>query len=145
MGAPTVDDDDTSPPAGTAALWDDVAYIARVTQARLARGMTIAELARQTGRSPAYFRARPGKSRQTGEVLTLSAVLQVSPGYLMGLEGYRDPKAVRRLRAFADITAHVFCAMARADGDVTVDEAVALLHRLLKEERTFKAAQNDPL
>jgi transcriptional regulator with XRE-family HTH domain len=133
MDAPTGDDDKL--PAAMATLWDDVGYIARVTEARLARGMTIAELCRRTGHSPAYFRARPGKSRQTGEILMVAEVLEVSPGYLMGLEGYRDPKATRRLRDFADVTAHLFCALARSERDVSQDEIVALLQMLLKEER----------
>jgi len=136
MDAPTGDDDDT--PAAMATLWDDVGYIARVTEARSARRMTIAELAKRTGHSPAYFRARPGKSRQTGEILMVAEVLEVNPGYLMGFEGYRDPKAARRLRDFADVTAHLFCALARSERDVSQDEIVALLQMLLKEERQLK-------
>jgi len=132
----TTGEHDTSPSA--ASLWDDVGYIARVTEARLARRMTIAELCRRTGHSPAYFRARPGKSRQTGEILMVAEVLDVHPGYLMGFEGYRDLSAIRRSRSFADVTAHLFCAVARSERDVSPDEIVALLQTLLKEERLLK-------
>jgi transcriptional regulator with XRE-family HTH domain len=114
-----------------AAIWDDVAYIGRVTRVRLARKMTIAELARRTGRSPAYFRARPGKSRQIDDIFAVAAVLEVSPGYLIGLEGYRDSQ-IRRVRAFADIAAHLLCAVTR-ERDITPDEIIEVLRPLMKE------------
>jgi transcriptional regulator with XRE-family HTH domain len=137
MDAPT-GDDDGSETASATTFWDDVGYITRITQARMARGMSLTELCKRTGRSPAYFRARPGKSRQTGEIFMVAEVLEVSPGYLMGLEGYRDPREIRRLRDFSDISAHLFCAFARAERDIKPDEIIALFEALLKEGGTFK-------
>jgi hypothetical protein len=137
----TTGDDDNSP---SASLWDDVGYIARVTAARLAHSMTIVDLCRRTGHSPAYFRARPGKSRQTSEILMVAEVLEVHPGYLMGFEGYRDPGAISRSRNFADVTAHLFCAIARSERDVSPDEIVALLQTLLKKHPPFKEQDENP-
>jgi transcriptional regulator with XRE-family HTH domain len=129
MDVPTGEDDNSA--TAPAAIWDDVAYIARVTKARLARKMTIAELSRRTGRSPAYFRARPGKSRQIDDIFAVAAALEVSPGYLIGLEEYRDSQ-IRRVRAFADIAAHLFCAVTR-EREVTPDEIIEVLRPLMKE------------
>jgi len=139
MDEPTGDDDSSA----AITLWDDVGYIARVTAARLARGMTIKELCQRTGHSPAYFRARPGKSRQTGEILMVAEVLQVSPGYLMGLEGYRDPKAIKRLRDLADISAHLFCAFARSERDVSPDEIIELMQKFLRDPHLFNGQQGE--
>lgn len=62
----------------------------------------------------------------------------------MGLEGYLDPGAIRRSRNFADVTAHLFCAIARSERDVSPDEIVALLQTLLKEQRPLKEQDENP-
>lgn len=116
--------DDTADGSGAEAQrpeWDDAAFVRRVTDAAVARGMSVREVMLAAGVAGDYLNKAPILGRNIGQVLKIARFLEIDPVVLMGFESERDAdtptsisltaKQLDRLAMVASIAVHLKVAL----------------------------------